>query len=126
MAGLPDMGWRQSAKRCSPLKSQFEEGQTWWLFKLICRAISSQGISRELSLVQPVNSQLEKQKYGTDYRAVEVKKNWYHLRRAIETISNSRTHHPSSLSYRIIAEYHNNLRLRSPEDLLFEEEEQLK
>jgi hypothetical protein len=126
MAGLPDMGWRQSAKRCSSHKSHFEEGQTWWLFRLIRRAMSAEKQSRELSLVQLVNSQLQRQKLVADYRAVEVKKNWYHLRRAIETISSSSKHHPSSLPYRIIAEYHNNLRLRSPEDLLFEEEEQLK
>jgi hypothetical protein len=56
--------------------------------------------------------ELATEKNRTDYRAVE-------------TTSSSSKHHPGSLAYRIIGEYHKNLRLRSSEDLLFEEEEQL-
>jgi hypothetical protein len=48
MAGLHEIGWRQSAKRCSPFKSHLREGQNWWLFKLICRAISPKAVARSV------------------------------------------------------------------------------
>ena len=40
MAGLPEMGWRQSAKRCSRHKPKHGDGAVYWLFKLIRRALS--------------------------------------------------------------------------------------
>lgn len=122
MAGLPEMGWRQSAKRCGRHKRKHGDTTSYWLFKLV-RTVVEQGV-RGSNLKETVRLKLERQRDDSDYRVQEVRKNWYHLRRAFDIVSEQK-HHPGALPYRIVAAYQCHFQSRSPLDLFLEEEEQL-
>lgn len=125
MAGLPDISWRQSWKRCSPHKSNRENSLNYWTFQFICNAITElESQLQEISLVDLVKQKLQKYKDDLDYRVLHAKKNWYHLRRALETVA-KKQHYPASRPYRILAEYQKNQESKTPLDLLREEQEQI-
>lgn len=124
MAGLPEMGWRQSAKRCVPHKPQNVPGMIFWLFRFIVNAIS-ESKSTGLPLVQCVKGRLQNYKDQTDYRLLDAKRNCYHLRRAIES-TKTRKHHPRSLPYRITATYQHHRQCQNAVELFHQEEEQLR
>ncbi len=96
----------------------------YWTFLFICNAITELEQSQEMSLVDLVKWKLQKYKDNSDYRVVGIKKNWYHLRRAIETSMTS-NRHPASRPYRVLAAYQKNQESKTPLDLLREEQEQL-
>jgi hypothetical protein len=124
MAGLPDISWRQSWKRCSPHRSNREDSLNYWTFKLISNVISELEMqSHEISIADLVKRKLQTIKDNSDYRVLHSKKNWYHLRRAIDSITKNQ--HPASRPYRILAEYDRNQQSKTPLDLLGEEQEQL-
>jgi hypothetical protein len=122
MAGLPEMGWRQSAKRCGRHKLKRGDTTVYWLFKLIRSAVDN-GL-RGSDLKSSIKLKLDGHSHNSDYRLQEVKKNWYHLRRAFDKVS-QQIHHPGAVPYRIVAEYQRNLQYRTALDLFLEEEEQL-
>jgi hypothetical protein len=123
IAGLPEMGWRQSAKRCSRHKARLPDGPIYWLFKLIRRA-SSELEFPQTPLREMVKAKLQKRKGKVNYQALEARKAWYHLYRAIDVVVEQR-HHPGALPYRIIEKYRQNRQYRNSVDLLLEEEERL-
>ena len=72
MAGLPEVGWRRSAKRCSRDKSSSEAGQIFWLFRLLCRAIS-ESKAANTNLSEHVRRTLQTHKDRKDYRLINAK-----------------------------------------------------
>jgi hypothetical protein len=124
IAGLPEMGWRQSAKRCSRHQARLQDGPLYWLFKLIRRAISEPEVAG-LSLREVVKAKIQKRKGKLDHRALEARRAWYHLYRAIDAVVEER-HHPGALPYRILAKYQQNRTHRNSADVLLEEEEELR
>jgi len=123
MAGLPDMGWRRSAILCARHKPHWGEGRTYWLFKLLRRVLSARRVNRA-TLVASVKAALQTYRDQADYRLLDARKNWYHLRRAIEAaiVAPDRS---SSLPYRILALYQHYIEIRNSLELFLEEEEQL-
>ncbi len=124
MAGLPEVGWRRSAKRCSRDKSSSEAGQIFWLFRLLCRAIS-ESKAANTNLSEHVRRTLQTHKDRKDYRLINAKENWRHLRRAIEGATRSKKQHPGSLPYRIIGQYQEYIQRKSAVELFREAEEKL-
>ncbi len=123
IAGLPEMGWRQSSKRCSKHRVRLQDGAIYWLFKVIRHAAS--GLEpTHVPLKEVVREKLQERKKKVDYRALEAKKAWYHLYRAIDAVVEER-HHPGALPYRVIAKYQQNRQHRNSVDSFLEEEEQL-
>ena len=124
MAGLPDMGWRQSAKRCAPFKSRTEPGPIYWLFLLVQRAISDSQ-QEKLSVLECVEQRLQNCKDKKDYRLLEAKRKFYHLKRAIEG-TKARKPDRGSLPYRIIAKYQSYATRTNAVESFLEQEQQLK
>lgn len=122
MAGLPEMGWRQSAKRCAAQGQKPDDGQSFWLYKLICQAQSES--SSEGPLTERVKRNFRDYKNQADYRLGLAKANWYHLRRAIEAVDESNPH-SRALPYRVLAEYQQHRQFLTRVDQFFEEEEAL-
>lgn len=122
MAGLPEMGWRQSAERCAALGRKPEDGQIYWLYKLICQAQSESSLVG--TLAERLKRNLQDYKNQADYRLGLAKANWYHLRRAIEAASESNSH-PRALPYRVLAQYQRHRQFLTRVDRFFEEEEAL-
>src|SRR5262249_34693377 len=120
MAGLPNMVWRQSMKRCQKLEKPAEYGFGYWTFKLIER-VNNKASRRTFLSVLKID--LKKQP-KRNFAAREMRKNWYSLQGAIKEVLPQRMH-PSKVPYRIMAEYQRRTLSRTAVDLLFEEEEQL-
>ena len=122
MAGLPYMQWRQSSKRCGKMECRIAMSSTYRLFKILYRA--SQGLPSSQGLTNAVQNLLQNSR-KIDYVAAELRKNWYHLRAAIKTVTEKR-HHPGSVPFRVLTEYQRRMRSRTSVDLLLEEEHGLR
>jgi hypothetical protein len=120
MAGLPYMGWRQSAKRCAKLERPFVQSFTYQVFLMISRALKK---SSPRQLLVTLERYLRKRP-KSDYTAAELRKTWYYLSAAIQSVIQSRNH-PKAIPYRIVAEYQRRTTVRSQLDLVLEEEGQL-
>ena len=124
MAGLPEMGWRQSAKLCAPHKQRTDPGPIYWLFLQVDRAISKSKMAN-LPLLEGLQFALESYKNKEDYRLLEAKRNWYHLRRSIENV-HERKNERGSLPFRIIAKYQAYAASKDAIEVFLEKEQQLK
>jgi hypothetical protein len=120
MAGLPNMGWRRSFKRCLNLKERPSLGFGYRSVQLIDRVRKN---SSKRNLVTALEAELCRQPKGS-FAAQDMKKNWYYLRRAIEE-SVQQKMHPGAIPFRIIAEYRRKMSPRSAIDWVLEEEQQL-
>jgi hypothetical protein len=87
-AGLPQIGWRQSFKRCKEMAYEEEEAMRYRIFKALRRALAYRK-SRELELLEGVRSWLKKSSRSTDTATSELKKNWYYLQRALDSMARS-------------------------------------
>lgn len=119
-AGLPNMGWRQSMKRCQKLEKPLGPGFGYSTFKLIERVKNK---SSKRNFLTVLKAELRKQP-KRNFAATEMKKNWYYLQHATKEVLQQKMH-PGKIPYRIMAEYQRRMRSRSAVDFLFEEEEQL-
>jgi hypothetical protein len=125
MAGLPDIGWRQSAKCCASSKPREQAGSIYWLVEFLSGAISESKGSN-LPLTEQVRRKLETHGDRVGYRLQEAKRNWYHLRRAIEAATRVMRQHPGSLPFRITAQYQTYAQRKNAVELFREEEERLR
>jgi hypothetical protein len=120
MAGLPNMGWRQSTKRCQKLEKPLGPGFGYLTVKLIERVNNKSSKKKFLVILE---ADLKKQP-KRNFAAQEMKKNWYYLRAAIKEVLQQKIH-PGKIPYRVVAEYQRKMSSRTAVDFLFEEEEQL-
>jgi hypothetical protein len=120
MAGLPQMGWRQSTKRCQKLQERPGPGFGYSTFKLIDRVYNKSSKRHFLAVFK---AELRKQP-KKNFAAMEMKRNWYYLQRAIKEVLQEKML-PGKVPFRIMAEYRRNMSSRTSVDLVFEEEEQL-
>jgi hypothetical protein len=120
MAGLPNMGWRQSMKRCQKIQERPGPGFGYSTFKLIER-VKNKSSKRNFLVV--LKAELRKQP-KRNFAAREMKKNWYYLQHAVKEVLQQKMH-PGKIPYRIMAEYQRRMNSRSAVDFLLEEEEQL-
>jgi hypothetical protein len=120
LAGLPFIGWRQSAKRCKKWKSVGEKGVSFQVFEIIRRIVASN--TRRLELVRDAERWLRNRRPGESAGMADLHKNWYYLRRSVQTEldkGTSRRNLPSTISI----EYWRRKSSPSAVDLAFAEDE---
>jgi hypothetical protein len=120
LAGLPFIGWRQSAKRCKKWESAGEKGVSFQVFEIIRRIVASN--TRRLELVRDAELWLRNRRSNESAGLVDLHKNWYYLRRSIQTElgkGTSRRNLPSAISI----EYWRRKSSPSAVDLAFAEDE---
>lgn len=122
LAGLPFIGWRQSAKRCKKWESANANGFTYQMFKIIGRIVNS--CPSRTGLVTHAGQWLRSKRSSNPHVISQLRQNWYYLRRAIEAVLRSNPQ-PKALPYLISAEYLRKTSRRTAADLLFEEEERI-
>lgn len=120
LAGLPFIGWRQSAKRCKNWKSAGEKGISFQVFEIIRRIVASN--TRRSELVRDAEMWLRNRRSSESWGVSDLQKHWYYLRRSIQTEldkGTSRRNLPSAIS----KEYWRRKSSPSPVDLVFAEDE---
>jgi len=122
LAGLPFIGWRQSAKRCKKWKSAGAKGISFQVFEIIRRIVASN--TRRSELVRDAELWLRSRRSTESDGVSELQQYWYYLRRSIKTVldeGTSRRQRPSAIS----KEYWRRKSNPSPVDLAFAEEERI-
>ena len=122
LAGLPFIGWRQSVQRCVKQKAQGANGGAIQVFDTIRRIVES--CTRKSLLTKHAEQWLRAQRGSKSYGVSELRKEFYYLRSAIETVlktSPRRRELPSAIA----REYRERKNHPSNIDLLFAEDEAL-
>jgi hypothetical protein len=81
LAGLPYIGWRQSAKRCKRVPSPGVDGFKMGIFGTIRRIVIS--CNRKSELVKHAERWLISQNPKRSYAVAELRENWFYLQIAI-------------------------------------------
>jgi hypothetical protein len=124
VAGLPYIGWRQSAARCRKHPSTQENGQSIQIFKAIEHIVRS--CVRRSDLIKHAETSLRDRKTKRSLGATELRKKWYYLRWSIKTVLEAEPRVSSrSLPFAITREYWKRTSRPSNVDALFEEEERI-
>jgi len=124
LAGLPYIGWRQSANRCKKRPAPGPDGRSMQVFKTIDRIVRS--CVRRSDLVGHAERWLRAQKAKNSLGVSELQEKWYYLRWCIKTVleANPRVS-TRELPFAITREYWKRIGRPSNVDLLFEEEERI-
>jgi hypothetical protein len=114
IAGLPYVGWRQSAKRCTGCRCQYANGLQYRTLKFILSTAGSRPWQTDISKV------IEKRVYGKKSLdpsvTSELKRNWPSLRSAIETVLATETKDElAPRPYRIASQYFR--RIKNPSQI---------
>jgi hypothetical protein len=124
LAGLPYIGWRQSAKRCKNHPAPGADGRSMQLFKTIDRIVRS--CVRRADLVGHAERWLRAQKAKKSLGISELQEKWYYLRWSIKTALEATPRVSTrDLPFAITREYWKRISRPSNVDLLFEEEERI-
>lgn len=124
LAGLPHIGWRQSAARCRKHPSTQENGQSIQIFKAIQRIVRS--CVRRSDLIKHAETWLRDRKTKKSLGPAELRKKWYYLRWSLKTVLEAEPRVSSrSLPFAITREYWKRTSRPSNVDALFEEEERI-
>lgn len=124
LAGLPYIGWRQSAMRCKKHAAPGVDGQSIQIFRTICKIVDS--CTRRLELIQHAEAWLRDKRNVKSLGAQELQKKFYYLRWAIKTALEAESRVTTrELPYAIAREYWKRVGRPSNVDLLFEEEERI-
>jgi hypothetical protein len=124
LAGLPYIGWRQSAARCRKHPSTQENGQAIQIFKTIERIARS--CVRRSDLIKHAETWLKDRKTKKSLGPTELRNKWYYLRWSIKTVLEAEPRVSSrSLPFAITREYWKRTSRPSNVDALFEEEERI-
>jgi hypothetical protein len=83
LAGLPFIGWRQSAKRCHPWKCDNAGGFAYQVFKVVCRITASRPWRTDL--IQHAKGWLESKRSSESFAISDLQRNWYFLRKSIQS-----------------------------------------
>lgn len=122
MAGLPMIGWRQSAKRCAKRPCPGLNGISIQVFETIRLMINT--CARRSDLVRHAEQWL-RTRLGTKSVVVrQLQQDWFYLRWAIKTVLEAGSRQ-RDLPYAISREYWKRKREPSSTDRLFEEEERI-
>jgi hypothetical protein len=124
LAGLPHIGWRQSAKRCKNHPAPGADGRSMQVFKTIDRIVRL--CVRRSDLVGHAERWLRVQKAKRSLGVSDLQEKWYYLRWSIKTAleMNPRVS-TRNLPFAITREYWKRISRPSNVDLLFEEEERI-
>jgi len=122
LAGLPFIGWRQSALRCAPRQAQGANGGAMQVFEAIRRIVDS--CTRRSLLVKHAEHTLRSQGGNKSFAVSELRKDFYYLRSAIEEVLKTNPRR-RELPYAIARDYMERKSHISNIDLLFAEDEAL-
>jgi hypothetical protein len=123
LAGLPYIGWRQSAKRCKPHAAPGANGGSMQIFNTIRRIVES--CTRKSELIKHAERWLKAQSGTKSYGVTELRKDFYYLRWSIKTVLEAGSVRRRDLPFAIAREYWKRKTTPSNVDLLFAEEEAL-
>ncbi|HXY50179.1 MAG TPA: hypothetical protein VEI01_12065 [Terriglobales bacterium] len=124
MAGLPYMAWRQSFKRCLPWACPIANSVVYREFKIISACLRSD--VKAQSLVERIRLYLQRKKLDKETKdaVVELKQQWYYLKKAIERIEKE-THPDDAVPFRIMTEYQQLHQSHTPVDAILAEDARL-
>lgn len=140
IAGLPVIGCRQSALRCSALRYHKEPGQAYKVFLLVEEVWRKQkgasvnhyfDLFREAVCNLPKNQLMEipgeqKKKMVENWFRQFLAENWFYLKNAIKQAMQN-YEHPDKVPYLVVAKFYENMaKPRFPIDVLTATEQQLK
>jgi hypothetical protein len=111
MAGLPLLGWRRSAQKCSEHPANFPS-LTYEKFSILCRVFSGQLEDRDTA-IERMKSFLLSEEPQT-YAIIGLRSTWYYLKASIEQALSSEQIWPA-MPYRIFAEYRRAYQLPQPD-----------
>jgi hypothetical protein len=124
LAGLPIIGWRQSAKRCKGQACPGANGLSIQVFETIRRIIQSG--TRRSELVKHAERWLRTQRNTKSLGVPELRKSWYYLRWSIKTVLEASPRVPTrELPHEIAREYWGRKNRPSNVDLLFADDESI-
>jgi hypothetical protein len=83
LAGLPFIGWRQSAKRCQPWKCDNAGGFAYQVFKVVSRITTSRPWRGDP--IRHAKGWLESKPPSESFAISELQKKWYFLKRSIQS-----------------------------------------
>lgn len=125
LAGLPYIGWRQSANRCKKHPAPGLDGQSMQVFKTIDRIVRSN--VRRSDLLAHAERWLKAQKKQTSLGVSVLREKWYYLRWSIKTVLDAGPRvQTRDLPFAIAREYWKRTGAPSNVDQLFEEEERIR
>jgi hypothetical protein len=122
MAGLPFIAWRTSAARCERIKRK--PGAAYKEFHAVEKLLGWPVPKTAEDAIEQFREKLTRNRCAPSHPHAFLKKNWYHLRMAIETAYGSKPA-KEALPYRIMADYKRRTSGLTAYDLLMEEEERL-
>lgn len=121
VAGLPDMGWRQSMRRCSKKRADALDYQIFKAIRFI--AINAKKNSAEVFVAE---FRENVPRLPSRYRAArdELAKQWLFLERALKLAFRSKPH-PSAFPFEISKHYFKQIRSRSQVDRILAQQAEL-
>jgi hypothetical protein len=122
LAGLPQIGWRQSMQRCQKQACPGVDGGAMQEFNAIRQIV--QTASRKSQLAKHAEQWLISKGKTKSHTVVELRKNWFYLQKAIKAALEARTR-KRDLPYVIIKDYRDRQVRATNVDRLFAEEEAL-
>jgi hypothetical protein len=122
LAGLPYIGWRQSAKRCRKHEARGANGGAMQIFNTIRRIVQS--CTRKSELIKHAERWLKAHSGTKSFGVLELRKDFYYLRWSIKTVLETGSRR-RELPYAIAREYWKRKSTPSNVDLLFAEEESI-
>jgi hypothetical protein len=122
LAGVPEIGWRQSAKRCKKEACVGSGGGSIQVFETIRRIVQS--CARKPDLLRHSERWLRAQRRTKSFGTSELQTNWYYLRLAIKASLEASTR-SRDLPFAITREYEKRRYHPSNPDVLFAEEERI-
>lgn len=124
LAGLPHIGWRQSAKRCKKSAAPGAAGRSMQVFNTIQGILRS--CTRRSDLIGHAERWLRTQKSTKSQGVSELQEKWYYLRWSLKTVLEASPRVATrDLPFATAKEYWKRLRQPSNVDRLFEEEERI-
>jgi hypothetical protein len=122
LAGLPYIGWRQSAKRCKKCPSPGADGYKMGVFGTIRRIVLS--CNRKSELVEHAERWLRAQSPKRSYAVAELREKWFVLRIAIKSALDAAVRTPD-LPFVITKHYYERKLHPSKLDAIFVPEESI-
>jgi hypothetical protein len=122
LAGLPDIGWRQSAKRCTMRVCPGLNGGSMQVFEAIRRIVQS--CTRKSELVKHAERWLSAQRNTKSFGVADLQTNWYYLRASIKTALEAGIR-SRDLPFAIAREYWKRKYHPSNADVLFADDERI-
>ncbi len=122
LAGLPDIGCRQSAKRLLEGKHKEFRASLYEVFRIIRGIVRSCPVKGDLP--ERVKQWLLGKRGSQSHASLELREKWYYLSRAIDKALKA-NHPPPALPFMIVAEYSRRRTSPTSVDLVLERRERL-